>query len=191
MIVYTVHGPGELAGASIDQAERLVFVKDGFAWLAAFPYTTAFWLLSHRLWIFALGYAAALAVIGGVMILYPVARTPGGLALVLLHLALGLEGNGLRRWSLGRQGYRMVGVASGRSVEECERRFFDGWFSATKLREGGVVAATGSPIAVSPGAVGLTATTSLADRLAATTTEAPATADGWERLKAALSDLKR
>ena len=168
MIVYTVHEPSTPAGAALEQADRVIFIKDGFAWLAAFPYTSVFWLLSHRLWVLAAGYVAVVAVIIAGMSWIAGMRDMGGLALLLLHLLLGFEGNGLRRWSLDRQGYRMVGVASGRTVEECERRFFDGWFGAAKARAGAEPVVAEAVNAGLQGTTGQQVSASLGDRLAAT-----------------------
>ena len=44
-----------------------------------------------------------------------------------LNLLIGFEADTLRRWALDRSGWRMLGSVSGRTVAECERRFFDGW----------------------------------------------------------------
>ncbi len=42
-------------------------------------------------------------------------------------LIVGFEGNGLRSWRLERKGYVYLASVAGRSLEECERRFFDAW----------------------------------------------------------------
>ena len=42
---------------------------------------------------------------------------------------IGLEAGTLRRWSLARRGWTTLGTVSGRTQEDCERRFFDMWLS--------------------------------------------------------------
>ena len=44
--------------------------------------------------------------------------------MILFAFWFALEANGLRRWTLERRGYVLVGVVEGRTLEEAERRFF-------------------------------------------------------------------
>src|SRR3546814_4716129 len=44
-----------------------------------------------------------------------------------MQLFLGVSANDIRRWTLERQGYRDIGVAAGRTLEEAERDFFRRW----------------------------------------------------------------
>ena len=119
MRVYTVHEPpGELTPEA--RAERTAFVKEGFCWPALF--IAPIWLLYHRMaWGF-LGYLVLSLLIGAL-----VARLPAGagsLLGLLFAVWFALEANALRRWSLARRNWRMVGVAAGRTQDDAERAFF-------------------------------------------------------------------
>ena len=50
-----------------------------------------------------------------------------------LNLLIGFEADALRRWALDRKGWQMLGSVSGRTVDECERRFFDGWLPSQPI----------------------------------------------------------
>lgn len=122
---FTVHEQPEPPADRLERAEQLVFVKDGFSWAAAL--FAPVWLLVHRLWWALLGYA------GVVILLQLLGRLVGGdqrwfgLAGLAVGLLIGFEADTLRRWSLARRGWQMLGSVSGKSQDECERRFFEGW----------------------------------------------------------------
>lgn len=135
MLTYTVHEPPNPPSDRIDRAEGLVFVKDGFSWMAAL--FTPIWLLVYRLWWPLLGYVVLTGVV-----LQLAARLDSdwaGLASLALHVLIGLEADSLRRWQLDRRGWRTVGSVTGRTSEECERRFFEMWLPTQPV----IVAASG------------------------------------------------
>jgi len=128
---YTVHEPPDPPADRVDRAESLVFIKEGFSWLAAL--FAPLWLLAHRLWWPLLGYA----LVSGLLQL--LAQTNaleqrwvalGGFA---LNLLVGFEADALRRWGLERRGWSIVGTVSGRTAPECERRFFDVWLPSQPI----------------------------------------------------------
>lgn len=125
MIVYTVHEKPNGPADRIERAERLVFVRDGFTWSAAI--FGPFWMLAKGLWLVALLYIAASVGLGYGLRWLGVA--PGWLTLgsLAVNILLGFEAGSLQRWTLRRRGWQMVGSVTGRTWEECERRFFDGW----------------------------------------------------------------
>jgi hypothetical protein len=136
MLTFTVHEPPSPPADRIDRAESLVFIKDGFSWAAAL--FAPLWMIAHRLWWPLLGYAALTAAI-------EVVRAAAGLhqwlalAALGLNLIVGFEADTLRRWALERRGWRMLGAVTGRTVLDCERRFFDTWLPAQPVlapREG-------------------------------------------------------
>src|SRR5690606_7078265 len=43
------------------------------------------------------------------------------------QLLLGFEANDLRRWTLTRKGYSMIGIAAGRSLDEAEQHLLAQW----------------------------------------------------------------
>jgi hypothetical protein len=123
MLSYTVHEPPDAPPDRIDRAEGLVFVKDGFSWTAAL--FAPVWLIVHRLWLPLLGY-----VLLSVLILWLdslVVPDITTLAMLALYLLIGFEADALRRWGLGRRGWSTIGTVTGRTADECERRFFDMW----------------------------------------------------------------
>ncbi len=131
MLTFTVHEPPHPPADRVDRAESLVFVKDGFAWLAAL--FSPIWLLVHRLWWPLLGYI----VFSGLLELL---RWSGyvdsdwiTLAMIGAHLLIGFEADTLRRWSLDRNGWHTLGSVSGRNLAECERRFYEGWLPGQPL----------------------------------------------------------
>jgi hypothetical protein len=120
MTIYTVLVPGTDEAKSDPMAP--VFVKEGFAWPALF--FAPLWLIFRRLWLALLGYVIAVAVIGAIGNAIGDTFTFAGM--VLLHFLLALEGNELRRRSLGRRGYRLTAIVDGRGVEDAEIRYFAG-----------------------------------------------------------------
>src|SRR5262245_4204995 len=137
MKTYTVHEPPNAPAGRIERAERLVFVKDGFSWMAAL--FTPVWLIVYRLWLPLVGYVAFMVLLGGLGNLFGTGWT--GLASLALNLLIGFEASVLRRWGLDRRGWRSVGSVTGRSAEECERRFFELWLPAQP--SGGAAAVSG------------------------------------------------
>ncbi|WEK51060.1 MAG: DUF2628 domain-containing protein [Candidatus Kaistia colombiensis] len=136
MTTYTVHAPPVSATGGMREAERMVFVRDGFCW-AAFV-IPVIWMLYRRLWIVLCLYALfAVAIeLAGRTLGAPTATALG----ILGALYLGFEGNTLRRWSLARRRFTERGLADGRSLDEAEIRFFH--------RPAGVTPAGADPVAV-------------------------------------------
>ncbi|WP_417667875.1 DUF2628 domain-containing protein [Roseibium sp.] len=124
MSTYYVMAPPDLRDpvASPHEADRLVFIPDRFSW-GAFVITIV-WLLWNRMWLVLLGYLAA------TLTLELAAAFAGGIAPAIAALAVsvlfGFEGNGLRRWTLERKGWRLMGLACGADQTEAELRFFQG-----------------------------------------------------------------
>ncbi|HEY2230764.1 MAG TPA: DUF2628 domain-containing protein [Xanthobacteraceae bacterium] len=129
MAVYTVHEPPSRKGAAAP--ERFVFVRDGFS-LAALLFGPL-WMLRHRMWLVLLAYAAVVAVLTLVLHL----QGSAGVAVtvfVLLGLLIGFEAGTLRRFTLGRRGFRNIGIVVGDDLELAERRFFDNWTRNSSTR---------------------------------------------------------
>jgi hypothetical protein len=134
MPTFTVHEPPNPPADRIDRAEQLVFVKDGFSWLAAL--FGPIWLLAHRLWWPLLGFvllSAALQLLTYVPVLGPRWTGLAGLALSLL---VGFEADTLRRWGLQRRGWTTLGTVTGKTTFECERRFFESWLPTQPILAG-------------------------------------------------------
>ena len=125
MRTFTVHEPPNPPADRVDRGEGLVFVKDGFSWAALL--FAPLWLLAHRLWLPLLGYVGVVCVLQAGQWL--MAGDPEWLtyAMLALHALVGLEAGALREWALDRRGWQNLGAVTGRSLEECERRFMERW----------------------------------------------------------------
>jgi hypothetical protein len=131
MLTFTVHEQPNPPADRIDRAEKVVFVKDGFSWMAAL--FAPLWMLVHRLWWALLGYVVLSALLQGVEMALGLDENTAGLPVFALNLLVGFEADTLRRWTLDRKGWRTLGTVSGRNIEECERRFFDGWLPSQPI----------------------------------------------------------
>jgi hypothetical protein len=128
MRTYTVHEQPSPPADRIDRAEKLIFIKDGFSWLALI--FGPLWLLVHRLWWPLLGYAL---LAGGLQMVHRLLRVDVGLVMMAINLLLAFEADTLRRWALDRKGWHVLATVSGRTAEEAERRFFDGWLPSQPI----------------------------------------------------------
>lgn len=127
MAVYTVHQPPLRHADPLPDAERIVFVRDGFSfWAFLFA---PLWMLWHRMWLVLLGYAVGLAAIDAALLLLGASRAALSVIGLFISLLVGLEASTLRRLSLRRRGFRNVGVVSGADREDAERRFFGTWLA--------------------------------------------------------------
>ncbi len=99
------------------------FVKEGISWMALF--FAPLWLIFHRMWLVL--FATLLLYVTAIVAANAVGLDAGpALSLVLVvNIIIALEGNNLRRWTLKRGGFQEIGVVTGRSLEHCERRFFE------------------------------------------------------------------
>ena len=125
MTIYTVHEPPSRFKKARRGAERFRFVRDGFYFWAFL--TPLLWLLWHRLWLVLIGYLVLIAGLTFALIMLKVSAGPAVLIYLMLALLVGLEAGTLRRWTLGRNKWRDLGVVSGDDIEAAERRFFATW----------------------------------------------------------------
>ena len=131
MLTFTVHEPPNPPADRIERADKLVFVKDGFSWMAAL--FAPLWMLVNRLWWALLGYIVAIVALRLAQKYGGLTESTVGLMTFGLNLLIGFEADALRRWALDRKGWHMLGSVSGRTVDECERRFFDGWLPSQPI----------------------------------------------------------
>ncbi len=142
MSVYTVHEPPSRSGNALADADRFVFVRDGFygwAFLLA-----PLWMLRHRLWLVLLLYIVAVVILQVALLAVGASGTAQFLAALAVAILVGIEGGTLRRWTLGRRRWRNVGVVVGDDRDTAERRFFAAWQSGQQPRPSYAPAAPGS-----------------------------------------------
>lgn len=122
MATYIVLEPPVSASGGTDEADRLMFVRDGFSWGAFL--IPVLWMLYRRLWIALCFYALFLVAVefASRQLGAPAAAALG----VLGALYLGFEGGALRRWALGRRGFVETALVEATSRDEAEIRYFHG-----------------------------------------------------------------
>jgi hypothetical protein len=125
MTIYTVHEPPSHLKEARRGTERFRFVRDGFYFWAFL--TPLLWFLWHRLWLVLIGYLVAFAALAFALVSLKVSSGAAVLAYLVFALLIGLEAGTLRRWTLGRNKWRDLGVVSGDDIEAAERRFFSTW----------------------------------------------------------------
>jgi hypothetical protein len=126
MSIYTVLAPPPRPGEIAPDPLSLVFVKEGFCWPALL--IPEIWLIFRQLWLVLLLDIVAVVAVGVIL-----SQVGPAVAFILVpaRLLLALEGNGLRRWTYYRHGYRLAGVVEGRRLWEAELRFFLEWVPET------------------------------------------------------------
>lgn len=120
MQVYTAFEKSGPAGPGSDS--DVVLVKEGASFGAMIlPFL---WPLYHGLWVVLLGQI----IFGAVLVALQIFLELGGLeisvAVVTVMVAMGFQGNDLRRWTLRMKGYVFSGVVAGANIAEAERRLF-------------------------------------------------------------------
>jgi hypothetical protein len=125
MAVYTVHEPPQKRYDTAGDADRFVFVRDGFSFWAFL--LGPLWMLRHRMWLVLIGYVVL--VVGLQFGLHRLGVEGAVPAVVgtLVALLVGFEAGTLRRFTLARRRWTNVGVIVGDDREVAEQRFFDAW----------------------------------------------------------------
>jgi hypothetical protein len=148
MSVYTVYEPPLRATDVGPDPDRFAFVRDGFSFWAFL--VAALWMLWHRMWLVLVIY---LVLAGGLEAgLHYAGVSPATIALVQLCIAVlvGLEAPTLRRFTLSQRKWKNIGLVSGDTLEDAERRFFDAWVHESSLKPSAPAAAerpaTPSPV---------------------------------------------
>ena len=121
MSTYVVMAPPEFEDLAGDprQTDRLAFVPDRFSFLAFL--FSIIWLLVHRMWLVLLGYLAVTLAIE--LLTLSVSAEAMGIVALFISLIFGFEAQALRRWSLERKGWRVIGIVEGSGRDEAELRY--------------------------------------------------------------------
>lgn len=130
---YTVYEPPNPPADRLKRAERLVFVYEGFSWMAAL--FGPLWMLVHRMWLALILYIIVATGIEFALVSADASAQWITVATIALHLVVGFEAGTLRRWALERRGWRMLGAVTGKSRIDCERRFFQAWLGEKSREE--------------------------------------------------------
>lgn len=104
---------------------RAVIVKDRFS-IPALLFSV-FWFAWHRLWLALLGVIVLYGLYFGVTNLFAVHPVAVSLGQMLLALAIALEANAIRRWTLTRRGKPMRDVVVAENMAEAEIRAAARW----------------------------------------------------------------
>ncbi|MBR2535002.1 MAG: DUF2628 domain-containing protein [Hyphomicrobium sp.] len=131
MQTYTVHEPPNAGADRIDRASELRFVKDGFAWTTAIFPPLGFAM--SQLWIPLVAYLVLVGAAASALSKLGVSEGAISIFVMALQIFLGFEHSTLQRYMLERDGWTMLGTVSGKSLAECERRFFEQWLPSQPM----------------------------------------------------------
>ncbi|AGK59691.1 hypothetical protein HYPDE_40113 [Hyphomicrobium denitrificans 1NES1] len=144
MVTYTVHEPPDPGSDRADRGVELEFVKDGFSWLTAICPPIGF--LANGLWLFTLAYFVGAAALGWVLSTLKLGPQMTGVVFLIINIYLGFEISTLKRWMLEQTGWQALGVVTGKSIAECERRFFESWLPTQPIIAGEAAGQSGSSV---------------------------------------------
>lgn len=147
MKTYTVHEPPNGGADRIDRASELKFVKDGFSWITALFPPLGFAM--SQLWIPLVVYLVVAGAAGAGLKALGVGEGGISIFVLALQILLGFEHSSLQRWMLDRAGWTTLGTVTGKSLAECERRFFEQWLPTQPMITTSSTAAPAN--SVSPG----------------------------------------
>jgi thiol:disulfide interchange protein len=120
--VFLAFAPGTGDPRAPGQAERVVFVREGFH-LLAFAFTLP-WLLVKRAWFGALVYVVAVAAVQVVLVVAGASPTTSLGVTTVLSLLFGLEASALLQTSLRYRGFIHVASIVADTANEAELKFF-------------------------------------------------------------------
>jgi hypothetical protein len=146
MAIYTVHEPPLKRDETEPDPDRFVFVRDGFYFWAFL--LTPLWMLRHRLWLVLVCYALVTAALGIILRTAGASTTVSVVTGLLVAILAGCEGGTLRRFTLARRGFKIVGLVVGDDRDSAERRFFEGWVAGGR-RQSAILPPVSSTSAVS------------------------------------------
>ncbi|MGI9386740.1 MAG: DUF2628 domain-containing protein [Methyloligellaceae bacterium] len=148
MITYTVHERADSVADVALRAESILFVKDGFAWLALF--FPVLWMLFQRMWLVLLAFLIIVSALEAGLAAAGLGEMLAGWVTLGASVLFAFQANDLRRWTLARRGYSVAGLVTGRNREECEMRFFESWLAAQEPQGSSDDAPSSAPTSTTP-----------------------------------------
>ena len=124
-MVFLVFEPGGLGARTLQDAERVVFLREKFSWAALF--LGPLWLIWHALWLGLVLWLVLFFALSAAVVAFDLNRSLIAGAIVLPSLLLAFEATALRRRKLIHTGLREAGVVIAEDSEIAERRFFAAW----------------------------------------------------------------
>ncbi len=134
MTVYSVYEPPSGADEIEHRANGLVFVKEGFSWPALL--VPGVWLLYRRMWLESAAFAALIVLLGWLCGGSDAGKSLFGWMSLGLIVLFAFEANDLRIGALERRGYKLAGIATGKTRDDAELDFFRAWLPG-QSRSGG------------------------------------------------------
>ena len=123
MKTYAIYHRSRTPAGVLAEPDDAVFVKEGPAWPALF--VPVLWALWNQLWLVTAGIVALELVLAGVGKITSLPASTMVPISLLINLLIALEGNELRRWTLERRGYGLVGLVTAPSPYEAELIYFE------------------------------------------------------------------
>ncbi len=124
---YEVYAPTQQDAVRLDKVDRLVFIKQGVAWLAIL--SPLLWSLYHRLWSISLVVFCLTVVMIGLLKLLGLSPLQNFILMLIVNAIFAIESSTLRQWQAKQDGLKFEGFVSGYNKEDCQRRFLEGWLS--------------------------------------------------------------
>jgi len=122
MKTYRIYAPSSSDPTSLNPAENVKFVKEGYSFLAAI--FGPFWLLAKQMWFEALGYFAGLIIVLNILSFFGLNEIGSTALLYLVSAIFGLFANDIEAQHLEQKGYDMAAIVTGSSYELCEAKYF-------------------------------------------------------------------
>jgi hypothetical protein len=125
MNTYTLHVPPGAEPGDAAVLDKADLVREGFSW-TAFLFTFL-WFFVQRLWLAGLAVLLLELALSAALQFTGVGPGTALLAQGLLSWLIGLEANGLKRWTYARRGRPVADVVLARDREEAEAKAFARW----------------------------------------------------------------
>jgi hypothetical protein len=150
VFLYSVYQP---AGSGDSAAERAVFIRQGFDWLAFF--LTPIWALRHGLWRMLGLWALWTVLVGLLTTAFDLDAAMSALVYALGALGFGLEADRAREAALSRTGMLLQGLSLGETAPDAERIYYDRNAATSDQGAPAFPAPSGKPVTIDRDILGL------------------------------------